>query len=393
MDIVESQIKNFSCSTKIQQGNYNFSIYTGNIVDRNLIISEIFKEGQYVSKRQLEYHIREERAHSIKYDYLSEITRKFHMEIADKLEALFTISKKIEKKGTVLAHYQLAVIFLNFHFLEEAEKHFKIAIRENTRFVRAHYGLAIIKLIKKEIKNALKILKNAKDIADQYPDYNNLLGVAYLLQDDYSRAIGAFKKAIELNPNYIEAQLNLGIAIYYNAMQGVESEKSIGVPARVSLYLKQLMNKKKYQDIQWQKRFKEIIGIIKSQNHRLLKEELKKIVLEITNLSTEKDKIYEFFLRFVYGGKEITLDIIEEYEEEFKKLIKNYHDYPDVWNDMSTFHLVKSRIYLIKALKAFQKASRSNVDGGEGIRNYNLVRTKEKGFLILLRALLKNSSM
>jgi tetratricopeptide (TPR) repeat protein len=392
MAVVKSQVKNFSCSTKIQRENYKFSIHTGNVVDRNVIISEIFKEGQYVSKRLLDYHVRED-SDAIRYDYLSEMTRRFHMEIAEKLEALFTISRKIRKKGTVHAHYQLAVIFMNMQFIDEAEKHFKQAIKLDPSFIRAHYGLAIIKLHKQDYKKALLLLRNCQDTANTFPDFHNLMGVIHLFMEDYQRAIGEFKKAIELNPKYIEGQLNLGIGIYFNAMQGIENDKSIGIPARISLFMKQLQAKKKYDSIRWKQRFKEILEIIKSGNHRVLQEELKKFLLETTNLSSEKDKIYEFFLRFIYGGKEMTLDTLKEYEEVFKKLMKDFNSYPDVWNDIAVFQLIKSRIYLLKALSAFQKSSGSTMDGGEGKRNYDLIRSKEKGFLLLLRALLKNSSM
>ncbi|GAB4179164.1 MAG: hypothetical protein Kow00108_15110 [Calditrichia bacterium] len=393
MDNSNNRIKNFSCSTKIRQGNYNFTIHTGNLKEKTLILSEIFREGQYITKRELPYDVRLDSKQKIQYDYLSEMTRQFHLTIADRLEALFSISAKLEKKGTVQAHYQLGVIFLNLSFLDEAEKHFKLAIQSQTDYIRAHFGLAIIKLRKKLYKDALLILRNCMDITSSFADFHNLNGVIHLFMEDYARAIESFKKAIEINPNYIESQLNLGLAIYYNALLGVENEKSIGIPARVSIYLKQLMTQKKYQSIAWQKRFKEILELIKSSNHQLLQTEMKKFLLEITNLSSEKDRIFEFFLRFIYGGREITLDTLEEYEAEFKLLLKEYGNYPDLWNDLSIFRLVKSRVFLLKALHAFKQASNSPIEGNEGIQNYELIRTKEKGFLLLLRALLKNSSM
>lgn len=393
MATADERIKSFSCATKITRDKYNFTINTGNISDRNIIISEIFKEGQYVSQRQLNYQVRQSENREIRYEYLSEVARRFHMEMAEKLEVLFTISHKIEKKGIYQAHYQLAVIFLNLHFLEEAEKHFKLAIKEKTDFLRAHFGLSVIYLMREEYKNVLIILNNLRDISNQFPDYHNLLGITYTLMGDYTKAIGEFKEAIRLNPDYTEVHLNLGIALYFSALQGVENEKAIGVPARISIYLKKLFNRQKYQNFYWKKRIMELLEIIKSQNHQVLKHELSKFLLETAMLYSEKDKIFEFFLRFVYGGKEITLSVAEEYEEEFHQLLEKYKNYPDVWNDVAIFQMIQARIYLIKAMKAFQNAMVKNSEDKEPEEIFQMLKTREKGLLLLLRALLKNSSM
>lgn len=48
----------------------------------------------------------------------------------------------------------------------------------------------------------------------QYPDILNLLGVIYHHQGKFNNAIDSFKQAIAINPDYLEASLNL--AVLYN---------------------------------------------------------------------------------------------------------------------------------------------------------------------------------
>ncbi|MEA1912256.1 MAG: tetratricopeptide repeat protein [candidate division WOR-3 bacterium] len=46
-----------------------------------------------------------------------------------------------------------------------------------------------------------------------YPDINNLMGVALSLSGRYKEAVKYFKKAIQLNPDYIEVHINYALAL------------------------------------------------------------------------------------------------------------------------------------------------------------------------------------
>ncbi|MCK5075243.1 MAG: tetratricopeptide repeat protein [Calditrichia bacterium] len=388
----EKKIKSFSYQSKIEHGEHTFTVHSGNVDEKKLIISEIFEEGSYVSTRMIDYMEREVSATEIRYDFLSEVAREFHLDVADETEALFTISKKIEKRDSPYAHFQLGVILLNKNFLGEAEKHFKFAIKKKPELIRAHFGLAVIKLWDRNYEAAAKILENCRDSSNDYPDYYNYCGVSYLLQRNFTKAIYFFKKAITINPEFAESQFNLGVALYFSALIGVNDEKAIGLPARVTIYLKQMMAKNKFKTVFWKSRFKEILQVTRSQDSNMIKEELLKFVLEATNLSSEKDKVYEFFLRFMFGGREIDAEHIANFQPYFEHLQKEVSKYPDIWNDVGTFNLINSRSYLMKAIDAFEKASilkSRDGDIGEGAGYYNLVKGKGKGILLLLRAILK----
>ncbi|MEO0295366.1 MAG: tetratricopeptide repeat protein [candidate division WOR-3 bacterium] len=60
---------------------------------------------------------------------------------------------------------------------------------------------------------ALKIMKDLAQKRENYADFQHFLGVIYYSLSMLDEAIFQFEKAIEINPNYIEAHLNLSIAL------------------------------------------------------------------------------------------------------------------------------------------------------------------------------------
>lgn len=59
-------------------------------------------------------------------------------------------------------------------------------------------------------------LEQAIALAPEFPDLHNLLGLARGMSGDRDRAAACFQRALQLNPHYVEARLNL--AIVYNEM-------------------------------------------------------------------------------------------------------------------------------------------------------------------------------
>ncbi|KPK72169.1 hypothetical protein AMJ87_05500 [candidate division WOR_3 bacterium SM23_60] len=62
-----------------------------------------------------------------------------------------------------------------------------------------------------EIKQSIEKLTQVISAYPDYPDVHHALGCAFSLADNYDEAINSFKRAIELNPNYIEAYVDMAI--------------------------------------------------------------------------------------------------------------------------------------------------------------------------------------
>jgi hypothetical protein len=96
-----------------------------------------------------------------------------------------------------------------------------------------------------------------------------------------------------------------------------------------------------------------------------------------------------FFLRFLYGGKELTRNDINIYERIIRTGSKNYESFTDYWNDLAIIHLIQCRDSFIKAIDDFETSVKLNPKYKDSNDSLELIKRGKKGFLILLRAVLK----
>jgi tetratricopeptide (TPR) repeat protein len=381
-------LDNFGLHDKIDIEDREFHIHTGTILEKKIIVTEVFEKGMFLTSRENSIQLRSDTP-KINYEYLNNLVQKFHDYVIEELEALYIIEEKLNRYKHPISHYHLGCLFLRRNLYDEATRQFTKCIDENSNYLRAYNGLGISFLKSKKFKEALKIFQTALELGEKYPDIINFTGLANLFLDKYDRATSLFKEAISINPNYYECQLNLGVALYKSALEGVKNPKAVAVPARVVIYLKQVRDLARYQHIYWQKEFNQILELLKDNNHEVIIPEIEKFQLNLVDFSSEKEKVYEFFLRFLFGGNELNPETIDQYEPFFNISNGSLNKYPDYWNDLGTFHLIKSRSLYLQALSQFEKAIELAPGFQEVKNNIDLIKSNEKGFLILLRAILK----
>jgi tetratricopeptide (TPR) repeat protein len=78
---------------------------------------------------------------------------------------------------------------------------------------------------KREYDKAEYLLRQVVDQADQYADVHHMLGVITHSRGDFAEAERHFERAVELNPNYTEALLNLMVT--YNDLGKYEEARAI----------------------------------------------------------------------------------------------------------------------------------------------------------------------
>jgi tetratricopeptide (TPR) repeat protein len=97
----------------------------------------------------------------------------------------------------------------------------------------------------------------------------------------------------------------------------------------------------------------------------------------------------DFYLKFMYGGKNLDAEVVRKYEEKLIEASKVHPNYADVWNNLGIVHLIQCRNLFLQALTEFDKALEINPSFGKAMKNKKLVENDGKEFLILLRAILK----
>ncbi len=84
-----------------------------------------------------------------------------------------------------------------------------LAVRQHQTLGREYFGRG-------QYPEAIRELEEALRLVPDFPDLHNLLGLALGMNGERERSVSAFRRALELNPNYLEARLNL--AIVYNEL-------------------------------------------------------------------------------------------------------------------------------------------------------------------------------
>jgi tetratricopeptide (TPR) repeat protein len=70
-----------------------------------------------------------------------------------------------------------------------------------------------IHLLKEEYEPAIRDLTCAAELKPTYPDIHNALGIAHYFGGSREMAIEHFKRAVEINPEYLEARLHLAYTL------------------------------------------------------------------------------------------------------------------------------------------------------------------------------------
>jgi hypothetical protein len=91
----------------------------------------------------------------------------------------------------------------------------------------------------------------------------------------------------------------------------------------------------------------------------------------------------------MYGGRELSQSELEIYERRFQNQLEDNKMFADYWNALGILHIIQCRIFYLKAYSEIEKAVTLNDSYAEAKHNLELIKNNKKGFLILLRAILK----
>lgn len=132
----------------------------------------------------------------------------------------YTLWKDVSLKspGKAVPHINLGNAFIRRNALQYAEQEFNLALKVNSKDVRALNGLAVIYLKRGQLDEAIRVFEIlATDKADD-PHFHSNLGVVYMQKGLMDAAIKEFKTAIALDPNYPDPYINLGLAFQKKGM-------------------------------------------------------------------------------------------------------------------------------------------------------------------------------
>jgi tetratricopeptide (TPR) repeat protein len=247
-----------------------------------------------------------------------------------------------EKLGTAKdpqAHMKLGYFFFTYQFYPEAEEELKAALACFPDFAEALYYLGNVCHRLGKFNQALACYEKACQLDSAYPDYANALGQLHLEAGHGAQAEKAFLEALKVNPNYLEARLNL--AQLYLDRGGHEGTDSPFL-AKAEELLRQSFS------------LLEKEASFPSINPMIYYDSLCRIFLNLKGKSGSRvDKsnlkawCYLFNLAFRSGADLVTKMQVERYIERL--FLENQPGFADLTNFLGVAYLFYARFFLAAA--------------------------------------------
>lgn len=371
-----------------QIGSHEFHIQTVTNVEGGFVRSEIFEKGKILFVEIKNYERRDTKENKGAEPRLQRMVDQFHQSIIEEIDSLFEISKKIFEEEKVSYHLKIGAVFLYMHIFDKAESHFKRCIELDPDHYDSRIHLARCYLLQKRLNQAYDTISGLLNKKLEYPDLYNLIGLIMLEKKQFINALQYFQQALKKNPTYTEVYLNLAEALL-RRLNVIISDKNDEEFKKTVDFLKVILKKiEKVGNIEDRDLVNQLmLAINKSGIKKSLailheyrdRNYIRRIPPEVVG--------YEFYLRLRYADEEMSLDVINNYENQISNELKKNPDYPDLWNYIALIHLMQCRFFFLKGLENFREATRINPNFEKAKNNLRLVENDGREFLSLINAI------
>jgi|GEM_PF-1460916 len=371
--------RSYGVDTKIDTDKGEYLIETYADSQQFKVVSEVFFKGKIVEVKEVGYEAR------ISEDGLIRLIKRLQNSVIADLENLFDLDESIRKKANVEGLYKIGRLFFKRKLLDRAKKSFEECIKMDADFGDAYRDLGRIMLLLVEKEKALEYLRRANKVKPDRPDYHFYLGKVLLTSEKYEEAEKEFEKALELDSDYAEAYFYHGLALLRNSVTGA----GISLDDSKSISIKIDLKNASVLDARFrEKSFSEAFSLLENKNYS---EALKGLVDFSKNFVEIEahDLIDEFSLFGKYSKKRISLLTVDEYINDMLALVEEHSEFADLHNALGKAYILKVRALLNGSSLQFKKALEINPDYKEAEKNLTLVENEGRGFLLLLRAILK----
>jgi len=382
-------LNSFGLHSKMNLENREFHVHTGSVHEKNIILSEIFEKGKFIHSKQRDYFPRREDNADQARRFLNHLAKKFHKDVMEEVKTLFFVHDKIKYLNQFLPHFRLGSVFFVKSFYDEAIFNFNRVIELKKDFVPAYHRLGLCYIQSGKYEKAIEVLERGLELEPDFADLGNALSVVLSLSKQYDKAADFLHQSLKMNPDFDEANFNLGVVLFKSMINEADKDEQIIVPSRVTRYIKSLKILERYSNPVWQKTFNDTLEVIKDTNIEKVIEGLENLQIKLITQMKINTILDTFFLKFMYGGKELTREELKYYENRVREQESSREGFADYWNDLGRIHMIQCRNLFLTALSEFDKSVEINSKYKEAIKNYDLVKNNKKGFLILLRAILK----
>ena len=368
----------FELREEIDHGGKKYFLQTSLLQEKGVIQSSFFRDGVLFDTVKMPVDGKGAP------DDVRRATKEAHLENKQKFMLVLGVSERIRASEDPKPHLRIAQALFKRHLYHEAIQEAQRAMKKGNRDPLAsmlvgesHYEMG-------NFEKALEATRAGIEIAQDYPDMDNLLGKIYLKQQKCKPAIDCFKRAIELNLYYGESYLNLARAYLLNTIVKEDYELSRDLE---TTFLGNLARAEQLDPFLVHDRLEEARVFFKEKDY-----ESAHGVLESAKRTPSRggidDIILDLYLMLLYDGEEFHEEVIEKYLSRVHEIVDQNPTFADGHNGLGILYTAKCKIYMDRASKAFRKALEINTNYQKAQKNLRLSENDRQGIFILLKALL-----
>jgi len=370
-------MEGFGLNNEISVGGKKFHIQTNYLEPSQKVTSTIYEDGKIIIKNEVKTQ------EDISRAKIKELVDQTHKELIDEIELLFYISEKVRTIRHALSNNKLGLVFSKHNLFDEAIKEFKNAIEIDQELSDAYKNLSKVYLKIGKQTEALEMISTGLEKFPDYPDFHVVLADSLLSGGDYTRALNEYNRALEMNDAYHEARLKFVLVLLKCMIDNVEEINIPPYEERKELIINHLQKIEKYIDADL------LLEVYQNYDD----EKYNEMLVSLTDYQRELDEKIDieniFYLKFMFGGKGKDDQYISEYVHALSQEIEKNPQYADLRNNLGIAYLIQCRNLFLNALDEFRQALKINPNFKKAEKNLKLAENDGKGFLILLRAILK----
>ena len=373
-----------SLNNDVRVGKRKLHVQTEYSGDTRSAIISIFEGGALIDRREMQFE------ETLTEKELQKEIKQFHELVISDLELLFLVADKVRSSQHLPSIRKLGHLFYQKGFYDEAVEQFFLIKKADSEVANVDYDLGRALYKKGDFKASLNHLQAASSKNPDYPDLLLLLGQAHWKNGDYGAAVEQMTRAIKLNDRYHQAHYNLGLVL-------VESTLSRPKEANLAPPIERL--KEAGESL------KTALELSNSYDPDLMKSGLEKLETQETieqafsdfenalkpsrPTSSGKTVDSEFYLKFMFAGLDKDNRELKHYIRILEKSVAQHPDYADLHQSLGVAYLIKGWHFFAKATDSYRKAVDINPGYEQAVKKLKLLENDGRGFLILLRAILK----
>jgi len=307
-----------------------------------------------------------------------------HIDMVSEIELLYQISVRIKTVRHAPSLLSQGRLFVKWRLLDEAVSELELArhIAPKNREVLA--ALSEAYRLRGGLKEALDILAPGLNDGLESALFWCQKGHIAILQKQWRAAQQCFVSALKVNPLHIESFLRSAEGYLLSH----EGQGENGKRDRLVEKAREQIGRAIHNSTFPIHRAEEALRLLHQQR-------VQQVLALLTVLLEEKpwalpvDRYDRFYLDYLYGEQGRDAQRIQGYIRDLETAVRQYPPNGELHNRLGVAYMLQCRALFSHAIHEFQKALAINPALMRAKRNLQLVKNDAKGFLILLRALLK----